>query len=118
MHIDEPVILIRLNKSFKPGMAGTALYDATRGSWVMNPSRHKVTYAFAVHGGIVQEVYEIGEWLPAGSTVYPTRPYMGPSPGRWEFVGSVADESVRRKYLGKSVAEYLASRNPIKYVNC
>jgi uncharacterized protein len=118
MHIDEPVILIRLTESFKPGMAGVALYDATRGSWRMNPSRHNPVYAFAVNEGIVQEVYRITRWEPGGSSVYPTRPYMKPTPGRWEFVGSVADESIRRKYLDKSVAEYLAGQNPIRYVNC
>ena len=40
-------------------------------------------------------------------------------PTRWEFVGKVADEEIRRKYIGKSVARYSAkgTRNPIKYVN-
>ena len=118
MHIDEPAVLIRLTQSFKPEMSALALYDATRGSWKMNPSRHDAVYAFAVNGGIVQEAYKITRWEPAGTTEYPTRPYMKPTPGRWEFVGSVADATVRRKYLGQSVAEHLAGQNPIRYVNC
>jgi len=39
---------------------------------------------------------------------------------RYEFVGKVAADSVRRKYVGKSVRNYFTqgSQNPIKYVNC
>jgi hypothetical protein len=118
MHIDDPVVLIRLTQSYTPGMSALALYDATRGSWVAAPTRHPAIYAFAVHAGIVQEVYQIEQWLPAGSTVYPTRPYMGPAPGRWEFIGVVADGPVRARYLGKSVAEHLRGQNPIRWVNC
>ena len=118
MHIDEPVVLIRLTQSFRPGMSEQELYDATRGSWVAAPSRHPAVYAFAVNQGIVHEVYSITRWHPAGSTEYPTRPYMGPSPGRWEFTGSVADQSIRAKYVGKSVAEHLGGQNPIRWVNC
>lgn len=38
---------------------------------------------------------------------------------RFEFVGTLAPESVQRRYLGKSVRSYLVlgSQNPIKYVN-
>jgi len=41
-------------------------------------------------------------------------------PERWEFVGKVAEEPIRRRYNGKSVAHYfpIGAQNPIKYVNC
>jgi hypothetical protein len=37
---------------------------------------------------------------------------------RYEFVGRIAENSVRKRYLGKSVRHYLTpgSQNPIKYV--
>jgi hypothetical protein len=31
-------------------------------------------YAFAVYQGIVREVYAIAQWMPAGSTLYVSRP--------------------------------------------
>jgi hypothetical protein len=36
---------------------------------------------------------------------------------RFEFVGRVADERIRRRYIGRSVRDYFAtgSQNPIKY---
>jgi hypothetical protein len=46
-------------------MTPVELYDATRGVWRVNPSRHKAKYAFAVYEGIVKEVYEIKAWFPA-----------------------------------------------------
>jgi uncharacterized protein len=40
--------------------------------------------------------------------------------GRWEFSGSLASESMRNYYIGKSVKHYLprGAENPITYVNC
>jgi hypothetical protein len=41
-------------------------------------------------------------------------------PNRWEFVGKVAEDRIRRKYVGKSVAHYWpkGAQNPVQYVNC
>ena len=43
-----------------------------------------------------------------------------PPKNRWEFVGVIASDGIRKKYVGKSVAGYFAkgSQNPVKYVNC
>ena len=57
----------------------------------------------------------------SGSTLYKTSLQKNVHiPGRWEFVGSLAEESTRKKYLNKSVEKYLnkGSQNPIKYLNC
>jgi len=37
---------------------------------------------------------------------------------RFEFVGQVADESIRKKYVGKSVTSFYkrGEQNPIKYI--
>lgn len=39
---------------------------------------------------------------------------------RVEFVGKLAPEDVRKRYIGTSVREHLTSgaQNPCKYVNC
>ena len=74
----------------------------------------------SVAEGIVQEVYQIGAWQPAGSADYKTRPRKDVSiAGRWEFTGKVAPEAVRGKYVGRSVADYFKPGNaaPVNYVN-
>ena len=66
--IEEPVILIRINKLYRHGMSDIELYDATRGVWKVGARRERASYAFAVFEGIVREVYKINEWFPAGTT--------------------------------------------------
>lgn len=53
-------------------MADREPYEATRGIWVLGRRREKAIYAFAVFEGIIQEVYEISEWYPAGTLEYET----------------------------------------------
>jgi len=118
--IREPAILIRISRHYRYGMNETELYDATRGVWVVGPRREKAEYAFAVFRGIVREVYKIAHWLESGSTFSAGRPQGHKLKGRWEFVGTVAPDEIRKKYLGRSVDRYFRahSQNPIQYVNC
>lgn len=117
VQIEEPVILIRLNSTFRYDMTEIELYDATRGVWRIGDDRDRAEYAFAVFDGIVHEVYKIITWFQAGST-FSTRGFLDRE-NRWEFVGQKADEVIRTKYIGKSVEHYLSrgAQNPIKYVN-
>jgi uncharacterized protein len=116
--IEEPAILIRINKLYRHGMSDIELYDASRGVWKVGSRREHARYAFAVFEGIVREVYKIKEWHPAGSTF--SRRGDLYDPDRWEFVGDVAEKDIRDKYILKSVEGYFAknSQNPITYVNC
>ena len=64
--IRENIVIIKINKSFREGMSETELYDVTRGCWKRKiASVEKADYALAVVYGIVKEVYQIDEWLPA-----------------------------------------------------
>ena len=118
--IVEPAILIRINKLYHYGMSPAELYDATRGVWVIGSKRKKAKYAFAVYQGIVREVYVISHWLPAGSTFSTRNPRGVKAKRRWEFVGTVATERIRKKYVGRAVDGLFSpgGRNPIRYVNC
>jgi hypothetical protein len=117
--IDERVILIRIPRLYREGMSKEALYEATRGHWRLGKRRELADYALAVHRGIVLEVFEIDHWQPANTAAYGTRP-RADDPRRWEFIGRVAGDPVRSKYLRKSVKHYFAhgNQNPIHYVNC
>lgn len=117
--IAEPAILIRINQLFRAGMEPIELYDATRGVWKLGKRREGARFAFAVFEGIVQEVYEIKAWFPAAST-FSTRPAEElQAPDRCEFVGNLAPERIRRKYVNKSVAHYFdpPTQSPVIYLN-
>lgn len=118
--IDDPVLLIRINKLYRHGMSEMELYEATRGVWVLGERRKGARFAFALFEGIVREVYEIYSWHPAGTNHYSSRPEKDVKiAGRWEFVGKIAPNEIRDKYIDRSVKKYLRAKaqNPIVYVN-
>ena len=125
--IDVPAILIRINQAFRYSMTPMELYDYTRGQWRLNPDNAKrAKYAFAIYGGIIQEVYEIFDWYEAGKT-YSVRENnenikRGANElleGRYEFIGNLAQDDIRQKYKYTSVEKYFnpGNSNPIMYVN-
>jgi hypothetical protein len=119
--IRHKVILIRINRLYHYGITAKELYEATRGIWKAGGRRKdRVEYAFAVYEGVVREVYRIDRWDPAGTAQMKTRDVSEKDlRGRWEFRGKVAAENVRRRYLMRSVRQYMAQgdQNPIRYVN-
>ncbi|HEY0076122.1 MAG TPA: hypothetical protein VGB77_18620 [Abditibacteriaceae bacterium] len=119
--IEEDALLIRVNQLFRPGMSALELYEITRGVWRIGERRHKVRYALAIYRGIVREVYRVDSWHRACSTSYETRNISRRlNKDRWEFVGDVAEETIRQKYLLKSVTNYFGSnwQTPYVYINC
>jgi uncharacterized protein len=120
--ITDPVILIRVNQLYRHGMPAAELYDITRGVWVLGLSRaSKMKYVFAVYEGVVREVYEPEKWMPALTSKYPSRTDLVPEDarGRIEFVGKVAPESIRQKYLLGDVTTYTKAslQSPCLYIN-
>jgi hypothetical protein len=119
VEIREPTVLIRINRLYRPDMTAAELYDATRGAWKVGPARDRVRYGFAVFEGVVREAYEIDRWLPAGSTFSTRHPRGVNAPGRWEFIGRVAPDYVRDRYVDGYVGHLFrpGAQNPIAYVN-
>ena len=121
--IKEPSMLIVItNKQYHYGISPQRLYDATRSAWKVSKKREKAKLAMSVYGGIIREVYSIAKWVPGGATMRNDDKdgRHEDEPGRWEFVGKVAEESIRRRYVNKSVKHEFppGAQNPIKYVNC
>jgi hypothetical protein len=118
--IQEPAILIRISRLYRYGMTAVELYDATRSAWKVGARRGLVELAFAVHEGVVREVYRVEDWLPAGSTFNSRFDGRGsPRADRWEFVGVVAADEVRKRYINRYVGDMFpqGAQNPIAYVN-
>lgn len=106
------------------------LYEATRGYWrVGKINSDKVKFVLSVYGGLVLEVYEVAGWYDEMSTMMDSRAaetaFLYEEDydeeemqfDRREFVGRIALDEVRNKYIYKSVASFYANgkRNPIRY---
>lgn len=119
-NIREPAILIRINKAYRYGMSDVELYDATRSAWRVGERSRRAEYAFAVFEGVVREVYRITGWVRGGSTFnvrHDGRPHR--RPGRWEFIGTLAEQPLRQRYINRYVGDRFraGAQNPIAYVN-
>jgi len=120
-NFEDNVVLVRINKTYKSGMPPSELYEFTRGIWKIGErSRNTVQYACSVYAGIVREVYKIEKWFPAGATYYAYRNDIASriDSGRFEFVGNIASELIRRKYNYRSVAHLFkqGSISPLVFV--
>ena len=110
--IADNIIVIKINQSYYEGIAAEALYEYTRGIWYRSLKSVKDDkYALSVVNKIVVEVYKIDCWMPATKTVFKIRK-INPKEAtrRVAFEGKVAEDSVRNRYIGKSVA-YLFKKN-------
>lgn len=118
--IIDNIMFIKINKRYRNDMSPLELYESTRGYWRLNvENAKKVDYALSVYEGMVLEVYEIKEWFPALSTYMGTRSSDPKNvEKRYEFVGKIADESVRKRYVNKSVKSFFkhGESNPFRYI--
>ena len=106
---NEPAVLITINRLYRRDMTEKELYEATRKHWNVNIDRvADIRIACAVYRGIIREVYRIKAWRKSPD-VESKRHY---------FIGQVANQETRNKYINKSVWEQgkKAGQNPIKYV--
>lgn len=120
--ITDPVILIRVNQLYRHGMSTPELYEITRGVWKLDFERASaMKYVLAVYEGVVREVYEVDKWQHAQIGGFLTRTDIVPedAKGRIEFVGKVAHEVIRQKYLLGDVTAYtkVSLQAPCLYVN-
>lgn len=115
--ITDDLVVIKINQSYYEGISAEALYDYTRGIWKRSIKSVSVAdYALSVVYGTVVEVYKIDHWMPALEAKFTARK-VDPkrAADRIAFVGTVASDSVRNRYVGKSVA-YLfknGAANPV-----
>jgi len=116
--IADPVVMIRVSRTFRYDMSAEELFEATCGTWKIGVRREQVRYALAVHEDVVHEVYDIESWQHGGTRRYRTRDLGGLDTSRWEFSGKPVEEGpVRDRYLHRNVSALFAkgSQNPIRY---
>ena len=128
VEIDDAVVTINIHQQFPFARNAEDLYNCTRGLWRLNSQRAaRARYLFAVYQGIIKEVYEIHQCIPARNE---TKEYwrkrllsqgrdISPAlnDGRSEFIGELASEDIRMKYRDRRVPVRL-TQNPVRYFNC
>lgn len=118
--ITNDVVIIKINKSYHPGLTALELYDVTRGCWKRKiESVKSAKYALATFKGQVVEVYDIDHWCPACELNRKTIPFDAEvEKNRIGFFGVVANEKLREKYIGKSVKNFFKKGevDPVKLI--
>ena len=118
--IADDIVIIKINRSYNPSMSALELYDITRGCWKRRlDSVSSAKYALATVFGEVVEVYKIDYWVPSILLNRQTIPYdPAIEKGRIGFFGSVAEQKVREKFIGKSVKNFFkqGEANPVKLI--
>lgn len=104
--IVDNIVIIKINKLYRDNMSAEELYEATRGIWKRKiESVAPADYCLSVAKSIVVEVYKVNQWYMAGTTPMKSRTFTEEEcNNRIEFVGELAPDSIREKYIGKSVA--------------
>jgi hypothetical protein len=108
------VIFVKLAFTFHENLSPQELYEAARGVWNLSPEiARDYQYVLALWQGLIVEVYQADRWQAADPAHFKTRKdlepeHFIPKPRKCctEFEGSVAPESARLHYLGKSVRKH------------
>jgi len=111
--LEDPSIIININKTYSRGTGDAGIYEATRTSWVIHKNRrNEVKYALSEFRGIIIEVFQINEWYPVEG-----KDKNGKPKTRWAFNGCIAEDKIRNKYVNHSVAHIKkpGAANPIRY---
>ena len=111
-------VVLRIPVLWYPSMTAHALYEATRGWWVIGSRRNYADFAFAVNRGVIREVYEIESWREhSGDEAHGNA--ASAARKRWGFDGSPAGREMD-KYRNRSVRPLFraGSSNPVRYINC
>lgn len=117
--ITENVGIIKVNKTFKPGMDIFSLYEVTRTAWIVNPDEaSSVDYILSVYNGIILDVFTVTAWFKACAVMNSTIKPSEVEYNRYEFVGNIAPAEIRNKYKGKSVKNLFerGNRHPVTLI--
>jgi hypothetical protein len=109
--LDDPAMIININKAYRRGSDKDEIYEATRQAWVVGKNRRDtIKFALAEFGGVIIEVFEIHDWFSVTTN-------NNIRNNRWGFNGKIAPDHIRSKYLSKSIAhtKKRGSANPIRY---
>ena len=99
------ILVLKINQSWRSGMTAEELYNATRKSWRLSAKRiEHVDLVLCVAEKEVREAYTVEQWI------------VSELEGRKEFVGHVAVQEVRQKWVGMDSTEIQSPYGVTKYL--
>lgn len=99
------ILVLKISKSWRSGMTPNELYDATRRSWRLSSSRiEKVDLVLCVADKEVREAYTVEQWI------------LSSDEGRKEFIGYVAEQNIREKWVGIDSTEIEPPYGVARYI--
>lgn len=102
-------LVVRVNRQYREGMTSEEVYEIARGYWRVNEERAlRARFAIVVANGVVREVFDITNWEGVEGNEFSSRK---------RFVGRVACEEIRKKFLRGSVKNLFkqGDQYPIRY---
>lgn len=109
------LMIVRLNKHYRPGLTEMQLYDLSRGVWKVGTRREDVEVVLTMSQGIIRGVFIPELWHKAGTTDYSYVPRDDVDSeefkDRWEFTGKVAPSEISNLYLGKDASDFFKRGN-------
>ncbi|MCB2411529.1 hypothetical protein LGT39_01530 [Demequina sp. TTPB684] len=84
--IDEPVIMVKIQRGWRPDMTEVEVFEQTRGHWrISEHVRRHAGYCLGVAYGVVRGAYRVDSWFPSQMP-------WDEGKNRWGFEGGPAEE--------------------------
>ena len=100
------ILVLKISQSWRRGMSASELYEATRRSWKLSAPRiAKVDLVLCVAENEVREAYTVEQWM------------LSSDEGRKEFIGHVASQEIRNKWVGMDSAGIESRYGVTKYIS-
>lgn len=99
-------LIINIARSYSDKLTAEELYNKTRSAWQLDKKRkEEVKYVLSVYKSVVKEVYEVKGWFKFGETIIDRNLEIKENEKKKsEFVGKIAEENIRKKFIGKSIS--------------
>jgi hypothetical protein len=100
-------VIININKTYKRGSGENAIYDATKEIWdIKENRRNQINYVLSEYKGLIVEVFKVIRWYSKERGYNPRAKKYGQTYLGYGFEGKIAEESVRNKYINKTISPY------------
>lgn len=111
LSIPTNTVIININRTYVRGAGSESIYLATKQTWRMDDPRHgPLKFVLSEYQGLIVEVFEVDHWYPSQRGYNPGSKKFGKTYTGYGFEGKVAQESIREKYIDKSIAHYKSVR--------
>jgi hypothetical protein len=105
IEIENNCIIININKKYKRGSGENAIYDATKETWTIDRRKlNGLNYVLSEYRGLIVEVFEVEKWYEKERGYLPNSKKFGQTKIGFGFIGKVAGEKIRNRYVNKSIA--------------